>query len=629
MNAVGLLCRALLIVGVSTGGLGMAILSITLGGIYGIVGIVMVFALVMRRRRQAQASITHGSADFAAPQALVKSGHLGATHGLVLGRLPQGSDNRLPGRLLLTNPINHSWETVVTFIPGRNRRLGGLVRERDDAVNGAYFAPPGAGKSTAYAIPFALNWQGSCVIVDFKGELHERTADYRKTVLGQRIVTLDPFGVRGGTDTLNPLSHLNARDFNVVDECRFIADSLVVRTGKESENHWLDSATDIITGVLSMIVSLDRPETKTLTFFREVMSDKAGILGCAQRMVESNAYGGAIRQLGNRILSLEERERSSIFSTIHTQTGFIDSPVVAEHLRQGTFNASDLLKGNVTVYLILPSNYVQSHARLMRTWLTTLLRSIYSHGPQEKHNTLFLIDEAAQLGPLPVLEQALVLMRGYGVRCRLFYQSIGQIEDSFPENKAKTFLASCDTQVYFGTNDYDTAKTISDRIGMTTVNAHSRNWGSNRGGNSSVSESVQGGSTSSGGSWGYSNGGSVNEVSRALMTPDEILALPRDMCIAFTKGCPRPMLLKLVRWYNDPHYQRLLGNGRRAKRFINAFKAVMMTIASCMACIGGLGFGLIAYHINYVEPKPSPTITLPVPINMNHPQSPERNHHGR
>lgn len=53
------------------------------------------------------------------------------------------------------------------------------------------FSPPGAGKSTALAVPTLLTWRSSVFVLDAKGELFDLTAGYRQHSLGQKVCRMD------------------------------------------------------------------------------------------------------------------------------------------------------------------------------------------------------------------------------------------------------------------------------------------------------------------------------------------------------------------------------------------------------------------------------------------------------
>src|SRR5262245_7492670 len=83
-------------------------------------------------------------------------------------------------------------------------------------------------------------------------------------------------------------------------------------------------------------------------------------------------------------------------------------------------------------------------------------------------NVQFVLDEAASLGHMEALGDALDKYRGYGVRLLLIYQSTGQLKLCWPEGQDQTLLSNV-TQVFFGVNDYQTAEYVSSRLGEYTL----------------------------------------------------------------------------------------------------------------------------------------------------------------
>lgn len=70
-------------------------------------------------------------------------------------------------------------------------------------------APPGAGKTSAVAIPTLLSVPSSCVVLDIKGELCDLTAGYRQKHFKNKIFIFNPYG------TDNSL-YFNPFDKNIV-----------------------------------------------------------------------------------------------------------------------------------------------------------------------------------------------------------------------------------------------------------------------------------------------------------------------------------------------------------------------------------------------------------------------------
>ena len=70
----------------------------------------------------------------------------------------------------------------------------------------------------------------------------------------------------------------------------------------------------------------------------------------------------------------------------------------------------------LTIFIVLPSHMLSSYGRLLRLWIGTLLAAITRRRSRPAKPTLFILDEAAQLGELEELRLAVTLLRDYGLQ---------------------------------------------------------------------------------------------------------------------------------------------------------------------------------------------------------------------
>ena len=102
------------------------------------------------------------------------------------------------------------------------------------------------GKGTSFIIPSLLEWPGSAVLVDPKGENATITAARTRRGsthcrgLGQTVKVLDPFGAAQVDDELrgrfNPLDALDPANEETIDEAGRIADAVVVIPERRSRS---------------------------------------------------------------------------------------------------------------------------------------------------------------------------------------------------------------------------------------------------------------------------------------------------------------------------------------------------------------------------------------------------------
>ena len=245
---------------------------------------------------------------------------------------------------------------------------------------------------------------------------------------------LDPFKVvTQRPDTFDPLNFLDPDVATALDECRDLAEALVVRTGQEKEPHWADSAEVWLASMIAATVKFAHPENRSLQRMRELLTDPAKIEAAIRVMCESDAWEGMLARLGHQLTHFKDKELASTLTTSNRFLKFLDTLAIAESTKSSSFDPADLLEGKMTVYLILPPEHMRAQAGLLRIWIGSMLRACVRGGLQEKSKVHFILDEAASLGHMEALDDGVGISRGYGVRLQFYYQSLGQLKKCWPD----------------------------------------------------------------------------------------------------------------------------------------------------------------------------------------------------
>lgn len=402
-------------------------------------------------------------------------------------------------------------------------------------------APSRAGKGVSAIIPNLLTYPGSAFVIDPKGENASATARRRKE-MGQRVHVLDPWHIAGYPPaTFNPLDLLDPDSPDIAEDAALIADSLVMtRAVTPSDTFWEEEAKSLIAGLALYIVTSEFPEERTLSYLRRLLTlDPAELQALLDIMSESRAAGGLVARCANRLKQKPERERASVISSAQAHTHFLDSPRMAAVLSGSDFSPLDFRRQPTTVYLVLPSNRLNSYSRWLRLVLNLTLASLSERPERTKPPILFILDEFAALGRLETVETAIGLMAGYGVQLWPIVQDISQLRDLYPQRWA-SFIANAGMVQAFGINDPATAEMLSRMLG--TRGATVRNISEGHSAN------------------GTTGGTSYNAISRPLLYPAEIRQLPPHEQLLLIDGLP-PVRARKIAYYEDKSIQGLL-NGR-------------------------------------------------------------------
>jgi type IV secretion system protein VirD4 len=414
------------------------------------------------------------------------------------------------------------------------------------------------------------------VIYDVKGENYTLTAQARRN-MGHRVIVLDLYKiVTRNPDTFNPLEFIDIDSLTALDDIRDFAEALVAKTGDEKEIHWLASAEVWIAAMIAMVVCFAEGTDKSLQSVRVLLTNPDKMQAAVKIMCESDAMGGMLSRLGHQLTQFKDRELSSTLTTTNRFLRFLDTIAVAESTKQSSFNPADLLTGKCTVYLIVPPDRMRALTGLVRLWVSSLLRAVVKGGLQQTTKVHFVLDEAASLSHMDCLDDAVDKLRGYGVRLVLIWQSLAQLRKVFPDGQDQNLLSNV-TQVFFGVNDQQTAEYVSSRLGEATITTSSGGTGSG----TSRQSGEQGKSS-------YSSSTNSNQnwqlMSRKLLKPEEVTALPDRVAITFAPGV-RPIATNLVRYY-EKDFKNTRGMGPVKAAFDTAcmfipaaILAVMLTLA--------------------------------------------------
>ena len=130
------------------------------------------------------------------------------------------------------------------------------------------------------------------------------------------------------------------------------------------------------------------------------------------------------------------------------------------------WNPLDLRNGsNPTIYICLRPNEVESYISLLRVFIAQHIRMLTSDlPPRGAHPILFLLDELPRLRQMPPVEEALEIGRQFGIRLWMFTQSLGQLENAYPN--ARGMVGSCAVRMFMNPSLHDeTAQKLAEDIG--------------------------------------------------------------------------------------------------------------------------------------------------------------------
>ncbi len=424
-------------------------------------------------------------------------------------------------------------------------------------------APTRSGKGVGLVIPNLLNYGESVIVIDPKGENYAKTAGYREAYMKQNRWCFDPFHVKmkrrlHGVALLRRVKSL----FDLLDtkndadaaalyaEVARIAESMVVRKRDEKDPFFNTAAQAIIKNLILIILWKSSDECPRISELRRIAADKARIDKLIDRINAAIASEGATQKNVVAYYAMREiegyRNNRDVMATVLMQTEFLEDDNVATALDGRASECDKVFEPEVlnefdrkhSVYLIIPPQHLERQSRFLRLIVTLAMDAVMRRSTDFRQvdryaNVLFVLDEIAQLGRLDPVQKAVSLAAGYKMTLWMFWQDLAQLKGVYPEDYA-SFLSNAKIQQFFGCNDMETAKYISERCGPRTQYGYSMNEQfSSRGFHADVT-----------------SGTTTNKMAGELVRASEVLRADNSIIFHFCQGT-FPFLCEKIRYYED------------------------------------------------------------------------------
>lgn len=330
-------------------------------------------------------------------------------------------------------------------------------------------APTGSGKGVSCIIPTLLRFPGPVIVVDPKGENYAVTAE-RRRALGQEIILLDPMGITGSGDvsSLNPLDLVDARHPVGIDDAAMLASLLTGGIEKLDPRNlfWYQRGEQLATGLIQHIALSRGPGSRNLSELRELltMPAEAFMELAKEEMLESPDPN--VRSVAGMLTNPAVEMVGSIMGMAQNSLEFLRGDLVRESTDTSSFALDAITRGEpLSIYLVIPPDKLESHRNLLRVWIGSLMAALMRRRASPPHRTLFILDEAAQLGSLDQLRQAVTLMRGYGLQTWSFWQDLSQLRNLYPADW-ETMYNNCQVHQSFGFTNLTSARAAADIAGF-------------------------------------------------------------------------------------------------------------------------------------------------------------------
>lgn len=329
----------------------------------------------------------------------------------------------------------------------------------------------GAGKTRSIVIPNILEAEGSYVISDPKGNLYSQTKDYLISQ-GYEVKKLD------FTDPVHSVHYNFFQYIHSYQDIVKLAHMLVGNSkGRTSmDQFWYESSQLLMQSVMAYLCEVGEDDKKNLSHLQTLIREaqvpgdlektlskldmKMNELG--QKNPQSYAYTTyqQFRVASNRTLR-------SILITVNARLSAMNTPEIAELTSYDDVKIGAIGQRRTALFVVV-SDTDRSMDHLVNIFFSQVMNELCLYADRVfAHNRLpvpvrFILDDFATNCKIDEFPRMISSIRSRGISAMLMLQAESQLEEGYGSD-GRTIIANCDTYVYLGGNDLETAKAIALR----------------------------------------------------------------------------------------------------------------------------------------------------------------------
>ena len=333
-------------------------------------------------------------------------------------------------------------------------------------------APAGGGKSTSFAIPNIMLWNGSTINNDMAFELYEKTSVYCRDIKKSKVFLFAP--TRKETMRWNIFDNAinmppETRYGEIQRICLFI-----IPQGKGKDSEWAMFARRVVEGIVAYCISTTKH--CTLGDLAEICCRPDFNNWLRKEVIENGDADAQFKVNANAFLGLEAPEtKTGVKFNLDAYFGLYLDPLVRAATSTSDFNLADLRREKMDIFIGIPDGQLERLAPLITMFWEDASSKMTNNVPKEDepYPVFFNIDEAGNLNRLNTIRRNLNILRKFRVRCAIYFQFKDQAGDHYTKDELKSFF-NCKTKLVYTQSDTDDAEYVSKEFGQRTVKSNTK-----------------------------------------------------------------------------------------------------------------------------------------------------------
>lgn len=393
----------------------------------------------------------------------------------------------------------------------------------------AVFGASGTGKSRGLIRPalFGIIERGeSAIVTDSKGELYADTAELFRSH-GYEVQVFNLVTPEHG-DSWNCMSDLGGDTLLA----QVLTNVIIGNTSSGKTDHFWDNGEGNLLKALILYVALDptrEPEEKNLPAVYEMLLrySAAQLTALFERLPLDHPARGPYRLFSQA----SDTVRSGIVLGLGTRLQVLQNEAVARILRRSDIDLTRPGKKKCAIFVVL-SDQDATMAFISSLFFSFLFIKLvrYADSTPEMRCAVpvnLILDEFNNIGKLggaadgSDFTRTLSVIRSRGIYVMLAVQSLGQLQNRYPNNLWAEIVGNCDVQLLLGCTDDVTAEYFSARSGDMSIQVNSTMTVRQT---MAIAQVIP--------QYRQTQG----QGRRRLLTPDEVLRLPNQELLVVIRG---------------------------------------------------------------------------------------------
>ncbi len=331
----------------------------------------------------------------------------------------------------------------------------------------------GSGKTRGIVIPNILQAVGSYIIADPKGNLYNKYGDYLKNK-GYTVRKLD-FTDPSASDRYNIFKYIRNNQ-DIVKVANMLIYQSKDKSGRLSDPFWDQAAQLLLQALIAYMMEDVTEEERNL----HVLNSLLGLFtNLSDPDIENNAMDLLMEDLEKKdpdsyavstykkFRVAADRTLKSIIISANAAVGLFDTPDITDMLSEDDIDIPSIGQRKTALFVIV-SDTDRSMDPLCNIFFTQAMNELCRYADKECKNCVlpvpvrFIMDDFATNCKINEFPRMISSIRSRGISTMLMIQSESQLKEGY-NNDDRTIIGNCDTYVYLGGNDLETAKSVAER----------------------------------------------------------------------------------------------------------------------------------------------------------------------